>query len=1278
MEQATAAPRALIFADGQGVGEALAKRLREAGAEAVVVHAGKGFKREAAMAFTIDVGSRADMNKLVATLGNEDRVPTRIVHAFSITGDQSSLSTAALRRLGFDSLLMLAQAIGEEDWDQPIKLLVLSDHMQRVAGEAQLMPAKSMLLGPASVIPREFTNLRCTSMDIEVPRPGSRPHGLLIKALAAELDADLLDGVVAWRGAQRWVQGFAPLPLNHAEAGGSPDAMPVAGSAPRLRERGVYLITGGLGGVGLALAGHLATHFKAKLVLLGRSAMPPRDQWAALLANPATPAAQARRLRQLMTLEHKGAEVMVVAADVTDVGRLEAAMRQARERFGDLHGVLHTAGVLNDGVIQLKEPEVAASVLAPKVEGTLALEAALNKLQAAPLDFIVLFSSISAFAGLAGQVDYAAANAFLDAYAQDRMARDGTWTVAINWSQWQEVGMAAELAHQLGLDADPTSTQAAVPIGHAFVDRCLLDTPQERIYETRFSRATHWLLEEHRVRGGEALIPGTGYLEIVRTAFAQRATLAEGEAIELSDVTFLSPFVVHEGQARDLRVHLRARDAESYAFAVTGRAASADAASTWTEHVRGIVGKHRGAAPAAAPARDIVARCTLRHQTGAPAPVNLHFGPRWSNIVGIDFGTAEALIELKLPDAFVGDLKDFPLHPAVLDLATGGAQTLLPGYDEAKDFFVPASYEQLRVYAPLTPRVYSHVRLRDDEGNGQDLATYDVTLSDGEGRVLVDIECFTMIRVRDKALLANSADEAAGAALTALVKPRATANNILSVGLREGILTNEGAEVLERVLAWGAGPQVVVSPQDLEALLAQLRGPVTPTVQAASAADAAQQAASGARAPDTATEKLIAQMWGEMLGHAHVSAVDNFFDLGGHSLLAVQVINKLKKRTGKALALTALLEAPTVEELAALIEPRVEGADAMRPRRAAKLSRPGSGASLGVPKPGVVGRTIIPIKKGEGRPPLFLVHDGLGETLLYRTLAYKMDPSHAVYGLQPSMRADGSFVHTRITDMAAAHVEQLRSVQAEGPYYIAGLCAGGVIAQEMAVQLQSQGQQISYLGILDAADVAATDSDYEARNRKARFLATLGDASVPLPLRLLKALPKMTAKVFGFVRYRIQDRLAKRRTAAGVDALRAGEAADIAESTQEAFLKMYELAHREHQPQGQLPAERAVLYRATQGTGAADDVPFTEKYTEADLGWSRRFEGQLKVREVPGGHTSLLQEPHVQTLAGLMQTDVNAALTRDAAVGAGQSATPQAGDAAATGTNKSGQLEMTP
>jgi NAD(P)-dependent dehydrogenase (short-subunit alcohol dehydrogenase family)/acyl carrier protein len=221
-----------------------------------------------------------------------------------------------------------------------------------------------------------------------------------------------------------------------------------------LRQQGVYLITGGLGGIGLALAEDLARRVKAKLVLTGRAALPAREEWDRRLAianeqdgasgrgqAPTLQAPEVSKIRQVKRLEALGAEVLVIQADVTDLQQMQNAIWLVKQRFGELHGVIHAAGIFDDGLIQMRKPEVAAKVLAPKVKGTLVLEAVLKDVQ---LDFLVLCSSLAALIGELGRVDYCAANAFLDSFAFYHTAQQRVRTISINWDGWQEVGMAVK------------------------------------------------------------------------------------------------------------------------------------------------------------------------------------------------------------------------------------------------------------------------------------------------------------------------------------------------------------------------------------------------------------------------------------------------------------------------------------------------------------------------------------------------------------------------------------------------------------------------------------------------------------------------------------------------------------------------------------------------------------------------------------------------------------------------------------------------------------------
>jgi acyl transferase domain-containing protein len=427
----------IVFADPLGVAPQVCARLEAAGHRCVVVEAGDRFEivetdREGApMRVAIRAGESGDYDALLDHLAAARHGTFDVVHAWSVAlpgaPARDDGAVTAARRRGFDSLLLLARALTRVPAAQ-IRLNVVTSGACAVTGSEDLAAVTATVTGPARVIPAELPGVSSTLIDIAWPADGPerRAHA---ERLAAELVRESHLPVVAHRGAHRWVPGFEPLPAPALDAG-----------LARLRPRGVYLITGGLGDIGLSIAELLARHVQARLVLVGRTGLPPRASWDGHRGGGAADRV-ARAIAAVRTLEALGAEVLVAAADVASLDQMTAVIDEARARFGAINGVVHAAGVPGAGTIALKSLADASAVLSAKVNGTVVLDRLLARERP---DFVVLCSSLTAVLGGAGQSDYCAANAFLDAYAQRRWCLGDDTVTSINWDTWRDGGMAAD------------------------------------------------------------------------------------------------------------------------------------------------------------------------------------------------------------------------------------------------------------------------------------------------------------------------------------------------------------------------------------------------------------------------------------------------------------------------------------------------------------------------------------------------------------------------------------------------------------------------------------------------------------------------------------------------------------------------------------------------------------------------------------------------------------------------------------------------------------------
>jgi polyketide synthase PksJ len=435
----------LIFSE-EDTNHSIEKKIKESGHALYRIFSGNHFEQLTDNSFVINPTQKTHYEQLLQSIEmHSDQCI--IVHRWLCSNKTCSDDTEAMLHYGPYSILYLSQLLSEFYPDKQIRFLVLTSHLYSVLGTEQIIPLKASVLGPCKVIPLEQDTIFCKVIDLDEEEISSHLAEYIYKE-ALSMNLESAKSEVAYRGAHRWIRILEPC--THYIT---------ANTKSRMKQKGVYLITGGLGGIGLVLAQYLAEHYNAHIILVARSSIVPEQEWEDLIIkNDPKNKKMVQKLKSLQCIKRAAESLLIEQAAIENESQMSSIIQIILQRFGRIDGVIHAAGIAGGGIAQFKTIEEYNRVLQPKLQGTQTL---LNILKNEPLDFMVLISSITSILGYPGQIDYCSANRILDAYAISPSFKHPVFCVAMNWQAWRDVGMAAESETKLfHIDASNSNTPA--------------------------------------------------------------------------------------------------------------------------------------------------------------------------------------------------------------------------------------------------------------------------------------------------------------------------------------------------------------------------------------------------------------------------------------------------------------------------------------------------------------------------------------------------------------------------------------------------------------------------------------------------------------------------------------------------------------------------------------------------------------------------------------------------------------------------------------------------
>lgn len=411
----------LIFKNDGTISDDMIKAFANRSCRIIEVSFGEEFKKESESCYVI-TGEKGDYEKLFADLGNIEL--SHIVHLSTITGlkNASCIREQEIMEIrGVYSLFYLLKALEVRKSERKIEILLVSDYANEVSGvEEVIKPINAAFLGMGKAIGTESPRLICRCLDID--------YNTTVDSIVSELTSSDKNKCISFRQGSRYIEM-----LKNEDIDKIPDR------DFEIKEDGVYVVTGGIGGIGLEIAKHLSSFGRLNIALINRKTLPEREKWKEIIKE-GKDKKLIDKISIINDIEKTGTKIVLFSADVSDAKEIGEVFGSLKKTYTKINGIFHCAGIAGDGFLIKKDEKIFMNVLAPKIRGTWNINRIIENDETC---FLILFSSVSSIFRRGGQVDYAAANSYLGSFSAYVTKRNRKCLV-INWPAWKETGMAVD------------------------------------------------------------------------------------------------------------------------------------------------------------------------------------------------------------------------------------------------------------------------------------------------------------------------------------------------------------------------------------------------------------------------------------------------------------------------------------------------------------------------------------------------------------------------------------------------------------------------------------------------------------------------------------------------------------------------------------------------------------------------------------------------------------------------------------------------------------------